>query len=82
MNILGSCSGSIRLSIEYAAIHTLSTDDVDAGARSPELINIHKRYTPYTRYAQARYHRPGQNEEEGKMAAFKVDYPMLISDTD
>jgi len=80
--MLGSCYGSIRLSIKYVAIRELSTDDVVASAHSLELVNIQKTRSPHTRYARAGTAGQAQNEEGGKMAASKIDSPIVISDTD
>jgi len=62
--------------------YTLSTDDVVASAHSLELINIHKTPSPHTHYARPGTAGQAQNEEGGKMAASKIDSPIVISDTD
>ena len=80
--ILGSCYGSIRLSIKYVAIRKLSTDDVVASAHSLALINIHKTRSLHARHAWAGTAGQAQNEEGGKMAASKIDFSIVISDTD
>jgi len=67
---------------DVARTYELSLKYVDTSARSLELINIHKARHAVRSLRQTRYRRAGQNEEEGKMAAFKIDYPILISDAD